>query len=175
MPIFARTKITIEEDCMLPTPKITLNYSGPNPQKVYPKIMELLRVNLKVKPENIQEKEYKWDRAGVPEKFSGAIEAFKDFDKFSYMMLMIDFAGTVRPSKEFGKEGELKVVFDAVLRTDYPQDSVWEKSLLYEIFRTFWHKAFYQEMRYKFREQCREAMVTLQSEIKAFLNILPKG
>jgi hypothetical protein len=174
MPIFARTKITIEEDCMLPTPKLTVNYAGPNPQKVYAKVMELLKGHIKIKPENIQEKEFKWDRASVPEKFSGAIEAFKDFDRFSYMLFMLDFSGNVRPSKQFGKEGEVKIVVDAVLRTDYPQDTVWERSLLYEIFRTFWHKVFYQEKRYKYREECRQYMLTMQNELKAFLNILPK-
>jgi hypothetical protein len=174
MPIFARTKITIEEDCMLPTPKIWVSYSGPNPQKVYPKMIEVLKSGLKIKPENIQEKEFKWDRVGVPEKFSGAIEAFKEFDRFTYMLMMIDFSGSVRPSKQFGKEGEVKIVIDAVIRTDYPQDTVWEKSLIYEMFRTFWHKVFYQERRYKFREDCRQNMLTLQSELKTFLNILPK-
>lgn len=174
MPIFARTKITIEEDCMLPTPKINVTYTGPNPHKVYPKMIEILKTNLKIKPENIQEKEFKWDRASVPEKFSGAVEAFKDFDRFSYTLLMIDFSGSVRPSKQFGKEGEVRIVIDGVLRTDYPQDTVWEKSLIYEIFRTFWHKVFYQEKRYKFREECRQMMLTLQSGLKEFLNILPK-
>lgn len=174
MPIFARAKMTIEEDCLLPSPKIWLTYSGPNPQKAYAKITEVLKTNLKIKPENIQERDFKWDRAGLPEKFSGSIEAFKDFDRFTYMLIWIDFNGDVRPSKEFGKEGNLKVSLDAVIRTDYPQDTVWERSLIYEIFRTFWHKTFYQERRYLYREQCRDLMLTVQREIKAFLNILPK-
>lgn len=174
MVIFARTKLTIEEDCMLPTPKLWLTYSGPNPQKVYPKIMEILKSVLKIKPENIQEKKYNWDRSGVPEKFSGEIEAFKDIDRFSYILMWIDFNGSVRPSKEFGKEGDVRVVLDGVLRTDYPQDTVWERSLLYEIFRSFWHKIFYEEKRTMYKEMCRDSMLTLQTEIKNFLNILPK-
>jgi hypothetical protein len=174
MPIFARAKLTIEEDCLLPSPKIWLTYSGPNPQKAYAKIMEILKTNLQMKPENIQERDFKWDRGTVPEKFSGSIEAFKDFDRFTYMLMWIDFNGEVRPSKEFGKEGTFKVSLDSVIRTDYPQDTVWERSLVYEIFRTFWHKAFYQERRYVYREQCRDLMLTAQREIKSFLNILPK-
>ncbi len=174
MVIFARTKLTIEEDCMLPTPKLLLNYSGPNPQKVYPKIMELLKSVLKIKPENIQEKKFEWSRSAVPEKFSGEIEAFKDLDRFSYILLWVDFSGSVKPSKEFGKEGDIKVVIDGVLRTDYPQDTVWERSLLYEIFRSVWHKIFYEEKRFRYKEVCRDSMLTLQNEIKSFLNILPK-
>lgn len=174
MPIFARHKLTIEEDCMLPTPKLRLNYSGPNPQKVYPKIMEVLKSTLKIKTENIQEKEYKWDRSAVPEKFSAALEAFKDLDKFTYVLLWVDVDGTVKPSKEFGKEGDLTLVLDGVIRTDYPQDTVWEKSLVYEAIRVFWHRIFYQDQRYKFRATCRDMMLTLQNAIKDFLNILPK-
>lgn len=174
MPIFARTKLTIEEDCMLPTPKIRLDYSGPNPQKVYPKIMEILKSTLKFKPENIQEKEFKWDRSGVPEKFSASLEAFKDFDKFTYALLWVDVEGKVKPSKEFGKEGEATVIIDGVIRTDYPQDTIWEKSLFYEAFRVFWHRVFYQDKRYKYRGECRDLMLSLQNSLKEFFNLVPK-
>ncbi len=175
MPIFARTKMTIEEDCMLPSPKIRLSYSGPNPQKVYPKIMELLTTKFRFKNENIQEKDFKWDRSSVPEKFSASFEAFKDYDKFTHIFLSVDVSGSVKPSKEFGKEGETTVVIDGVIRTDYPQDTVWEKSLPYEILRVFWHKVFYQDQRYKFREMCRDEMLAMQKDLKEFFNILPKG
>lgn len=175
MPIFARTKITIEEECMLPRRKIELNYSGPNPQNIYPKIMEILRRTLKVKDENIQEKEYKWDRSTIPEKFNSTIEVIKDFDKNTYMWLLIVIKGSIRPSKEFEKEGDVSVVIDGVIRTEYPQDTVWERSFPYEVLRTFWHKIFYQSQRYKYREQCRDSMLIIQNEIKSFFNILLKG
>jgi len=174
MPIFARTKITIEEDCMLPTPKLTITFSGPNPHKIYPKVMEILKSQMKIKAENIQEKDYSWDRSSTPEKFSAKIEAVKDFDKFTYMLMWIDFSGSIKPSKEFGKEGDLKLNIDGVIRTDYPQDTVWERSIIYEFFRAFYHKIFYQEKRYKYREMCRESMLTIQNEVKSFLNILLK-
>jgi hypothetical protein len=174
MPIFARVKLTIEEDCMLPSPRLVLQYSGPNPQKIYPKILDIMTTNLKFNPENIQEKEFTWNRATVPEKFSAHFEAFKDLDKFSYIFLTVEVEGSVKPSKEFGKEGEARIVIDGVVRTDYPQDTVWEKSLLYEIFRVFYHKVFYVSQIQKFKETCRDMMLTLQNEIKAFLNILPK-
>ncbi len=174
MPIFARTKLTIEEGCMLPSPRVRLDYSGPNPQKIYPKVMEILKTNLKFKPENIQEKEYKWDRSGVPEKFSASLEAFKEFDRFTYAIFWIDVNGSIRPSKEFGKEGEATIVIDGSIRTDYPQDTIWQKSLFYEAFRVFWHRVFYQEKRYQFREQCRDIILTLQNSLKEFFNIAPK-
>lgn len=174
MPVFARTKITIEEDCMPPRPRITLNYSGPNPHKAYPKILEILRNNLKVKDENIQEKDFKWDRSSLPEKFSVVIEVIKDFDKFTHMLLLIKVEGNVKPSKEFEYEGSVMVDVDGVIRTEYPQDSIWERSFLYEMLRTFWHKVFYQDQRFKYREQCRDFMLTIQNEMKAFFNIMQK-
>ncbi len=175
MPIFAKNKITIEEDCLLPSPKIWMSYSGPNPHKAYGKITEILKNNLKFKNENIQEREFKWDRSNVVEKFSGSIEAFKDFDKFTYIMAFIDFSGNVKPSKEFGKVGDLKVEIDGYIRTDYPQDTVWERSLFYEVIRSFWHKFFYQKERYAFKERCRNILLVVQKELKTYFDILPKS
>jgi len=83
MPVFARTKLLMEEPCTTLPPKIQLNYSGPNPQKAYPKIIDILIKSLAVPRENIQEKDFKWDRLTDVEKFIAKLEIFKDFDKFS--------------------------------------------------------------------------------------------
>lgn len=174
MPIFARTKLTIEEDCILPRPKIKLYYTGPNPDKSYSKILEIIHNTMRVEDKDVQEREFKWDRSSVPEKFSATIEVVKDFDKFTYMQLIINLSGSVKPSKEFGREGDVTVEIEGVTRTDYPQDTVWERSFLYEIFRTFYHKVFYQDERQKFKENCRDSMVSIQNELKEFFNLLPR-
>jgi len=174
MPIFARTKLMIEEDCLQPRPKMIMNYSGPNPQNSYKKLIEMVRTHLKIGPENIQEKEFKWDRSGIPEKFSAAFEIIKDFDKFTHMLLGVSLSGDIKPSKDFGYEGSVTIEIDGVVRTEYPQDTIWQRSLPYEMLRTFWHRVFYQDKRYKYREQCRELMFTLQNEMKGFFNILAK-
>jgi len=174
MPVFARTKLLMEEFCITYRPRLEFTYSGPNPQKIYPKIIDTLQTALRVPKENMQEKEFNWDRSKPEEKFRILWEVIKDFDKFSYMLLMITITGTAKPSKEFEKEGEAKVVIEGLLRTEYPQDTIWERSFFYEVFRVFYHKVFYQEQRRRYIAACRDSMLTLQAEIKSFFNLLPK-
>ncbi len=177
MPIFARTKITIEDDCMKPpgAPYITLNYSGPNPQLLYKKIKELILTIWKADLSELQEKEFMWDRTAGAEKFSVKFELIKDLDTFSYMEMGVSLSGTAEPSKEFGKEGSASVRIDPKIRTEYPQDTLWQRSFIYEIFRVFYHRVLYEEARKRFKEECRRNAMLLQEEIKSFLNLIPKS
>jgi len=52
------------------------------------------------------------------------------------------------------------------LRTEYPQDSVWQKSILYEMLRIFWHKSFYIDQRNKYMEDGRREMARFVEEVK---------
>ncbi|MEM7821296.1 MAG: hypothetical protein QXX38_00540 [Candidatus Aenigmatarchaeota archaeon] len=174
MPVFARTKLLMEELCLTLRPRIDITYSGPNPQKAYEKLLDVLLNVLKVPRENIQEKVFKWERAPEGETFSSGMEVIKNFDKFSYMQLTISIGGFAKPSKEFGKEGRVSIEIEGVVRTEYPQDTTWERSFLYEIFRTFYHKVFYKEERRRYVEKCREWMFLIESELKSFFAMLPK-
>ena len=144
MPVFARTKLVIEADCLEPRVSIDLRYAGPNPDKIYPKILEILEKVLAIPKDNIQEKEYTWDRSKIPEKFSARIDAIKEFDRFTYMVIEITLRGEVRPSKEFGKEGEAFLNIGGVVRTEYPQDTFFQRSILYQFLMNFYHKVYYQ-------------------------------
>lgn len=174
MPVFARTKILIEDTCLTYRPRLEFSYTGPNPQKAYPRLIDILVKEIMIPRENIQEKFFKWDREKPTETFQASFEVFKDFDKFSYMQLEITLKGTVKPSKEFGKEGSITITMQGFVRTEYPQDTAWERSFIYEMFRTLWHKIFYREKRMKYMAQCRDWMLSIQDEMKAFFNLLPK-
>jgi len=175
MPIFARAKHVLEDRCLTYRPKIEFSYSGPNPDKAYPKLIDILTRSLSIPRENIQEKGFKWDRSGPEEKFSASFEIIKDMDKFSYMYLSIGMKGKVKPSEKFGKEGTVSFDIEGMLRTEYPQDTMWEKSFFYEIMRTFYHKFFYRERRYKWIMECRDHIMQIQNELKEFFNLLVKS
>ena len=91
------------------------------------------------------------------------------------MIVEIDFDGTTKPSKTFGKEGKANVRIEGMLRTEYPQDTVWQKSVFYEMFRVFYHKVIYEDTRKQFKIKCRDLIGSLNEEIKSFLNILIHG
>lgn len=176
MPVFARTKLVIQDDCLVPqAPFVTLEYKGPNPQNLYAKIKELLVTVWRVDPGDVQEREFSWDRSSGAEKFRVRFEAVKDLDTFSFFFIRISLSGEAKHSREFGKEGSAKIELDTCLRTEYPQDTIWQRSLFYEFFRTLWHKLIYQSTRLRYLQECRELSERFMEEIKSFLNILPKS
>jgi hypothetical protein len=177
MPVFARTKLLIHDDCLAPPGPayITLDYSGPNPQNIYKKIRELLMSIWKVGEDEIREKEVSWDRTTATEKFKVKFEVVKDMDTFSFMLITVDLEGEAKHSRQFGKEGTAKIKIESALRTEYPQDTIWQRSLLYEIFRTFYHKLIYEDTRKKYLRQCKEETLRMQEELKSFLSLLPKS
>jgi hypothetical protein len=176
MPMFARTKMVLQDDCwdIAAQPILTLNYSGPNPHLAYQKIRELFRTVLNVnEAERVQEKEFKWDRKGNKEEFSVSWDVAKDLDRFSYIFFRITMSGSAE-EKEGGREGKLSVSIEGYLRTEYPQDTLWERSIFYEIARMFWHRVIYYDKRREYMDICRKLMSTFVNELKSFFNIMPK-
>jgi len=175
MPQFARTKLLISEDCVRPGhPILTLNYNGPNPQELYKKCKELFFTIWKVHPSEVQEREFTWDRSAGTEKFSVKFEVTKDLDVFSFMLVRVNLSGEAKHSRQFGKEGVAKIDIEAMMRTEYPQDTLFQRSLFYEMFRVFWHKVVYEDQRKKWLTDCRETTFRFLEEVKSFLNTLPK-
>jgi hypothetical protein len=181
MPIFARTKLIIHEDCLevsgspLPGKKfMTLEYSGPNPQAAYYQAKKLLAQITKVPENEIIERDFTWRREGEEENFSVTFDVTKDMDRFSFIQISISIKGKIKPNKEFGKEGNLSITIEGVLRTEYPQDTLWQRSLIYEMFRTFYHKFIYEDVRKKYKQECVDIMNQIYSSLKEFLNVLPR-
>ena len=175
MPVFARAKLLIEEQCLTYRPRMTFSYTGPNPQNAYKKLISILVDDIRVPRENLQEKGFTWDRTGPEEKFQARFEVVKDFDKFTYLFMEITLRGSVKPSKEFGKEGNVNFTLGGIVRTEYPQDSMWERSFIYEMFRMFYHRMFYHDRTKNYVSQCRDWMMIIQDEMKSFFNLLQKS
>jgi len=166
----------ISDDCMKPPggASLVLKYSGPNPQNLYEKTKDVATTIWALEPGAIQEKEVKWDRTGLEEKFSMKIEVTKDLDLFSFLLLKIDIDGDTKPSRQFGKEGSASVKIESIIRTEYPQDTLWQRSLFYEFWRVLYHRLVYDDVRKKYLQECKESTIRFQEELKSFLNLLPK-
>jgi len=175
MPIFARTKLILQDDCFnVSNPELKLDYTGPNPQKVYNKIKDTFHTIFGVKEEErVQETEYSWNREGDKEIFNAKWEIVKDMDKYSYLLFRLKMNGFAQQTKK-GKIGKVKIDINGVVRTEYPQDSFWERSIFYELLRVFWHKTFYHDKRLDYQEQCKNIITTFLNELKSFLNLLPE-
>jgi len=174
--VFARSKIMIHDYCLEEKPVVlTLNYTGPNPQLAVKKYIELLKLAFKVKDSDIQEKFFDWDRSGKEERFDIEFELRKDLDKITYIFVQGGLDGVIRPSEEFGKEGRVRVRIRGAIRAEYPQDTFWQKSIVYEFFRVMYHKLIFVGIWEKYMEDCREMLKLFVDEMKAYLNLLQKS
>ena len=163
--MFARAKLTLEDNCFEEEPAtITMRYVGPNPHKLYKKAYELMKSVFRVTDSDIQETEYSWGKTSSGDKFKVEWWLHKDMDMFSYLYLRFRLDG-----EGSDKSGHAKLEVRGLLRSEYPQDTVWQRSLFYEVIRTFWHRMFYHKKREEFAEECRHSMIFFMKYVKEFL------
>jgi hypothetical protein len=159
--VFARTKLLIHDDLLRPRPRMVLHYRGPNPQRFYYEIPHILATVWRVAEDAIQEKKFSW----TPESFSVTWELSKDLDRFSYFIVTVALDGAI--TKE--GIGTATAVIEGALRTEYPQDTFWEKSLLYEFLRMTWHTIFYRAHRESWMIEGRRMMSMFIADLKSLL------
>ncbi len=166
--VFARAKITIEDNCFEEEPGgVEMRFIGPGVTKLYSKMYTLMKQVWSVADSDIQETEYFWGKSEKGDKFKVRWWIHKDMDIFTYLYVRVDLAGegTV-------KAGSAKVAVRALIRTEYPQDTVWQRSLFYEMMRAFWHRVFYHRKREEFAEECRHMVILYEKRIREFYNEL---
>jgi hypothetical protein len=158
--VWARTKLMVHDDLLKPRPRMTVRYTGPHPEKFYQEIPLLLASMFRVHEHNVTEKKFEWGK-GDPEKFSIKWEINKDLDKFSYYWVDVSLSGFVSKG-----HGTADIIIDGALRTEYPQDTIWERSLFYEMIRMLWHTTFYHAKRVRYLMEGRRLLTTFADELK---------
>jgi len=159
--VITRTKLMIHDDILKPFPDVTIKFAGVDPLKFAHKVPNILCAVFRVHRGQIQEKKVSITK-GDPEKFKFVWEMDKDLDKFTYYYLELEVSGSMSKGV-----GHAEVVIKPALRTEYPQDTVWEKSLLYEFVRMAWHTFFYNSKREEWIRDGRRLVAQLIEDIKA--------
>ena len=169
--VFARTKIVLEDNCFEEEPGgVTMRFVGPNPTKIYKKTYELMKAAFNVPDSDIQETDYNWGKGKEGDKFKVTWWLHKDMDVFSYLYIRFKLSGQGNE-----KTGQATLEVRGLLRSEYPQDTVWQRSLFYEMLRTFWHRVFYRKKREEYAEECRHSIVFMQKKVKEFFEELRKA
>jgi hypothetical protein len=158
--VWARTKLMIHDDLLRPRPRITIRCEGPHPEKFYKEIYRLLMIAFRVSEDSVQEKAFECKK-GEPEKCSAKWEVNKDLDKFSYYWIQVSLDGSVSNGV-----GKVDITVEGALRTEYPQDSFWQRSLPFEFLRRIWHTTFYTPKRDDFLREGRRIMSTFVDMLK---------
>jgi len=52
--------------------------------------------------------------------------------------------------------------------TEYPQDTLWQKSIVYEMLRRLWHRLFYHHKRMQWLGYGKELTVAYEQALKKF-------
>ncbi|MEM7813311.1 MAG: hypothetical protein QW548_00225 [Candidatus Aenigmatarchaeota archaeon] len=162
--VWARTRLMIYDYVFEPVKQIRFEFAGRRPDFFYKKVQELLRVIFNVPEGYIQEKEYKWEKEKDVERFEVGWEVTKIFDIYSYLGLEIDMKGFVSAEGE----GKVSVVIKPRLITEYPQDTIWQQSIFYEMLRRFWHRLYYHRKRMNYLYWSKEATLDFERKLKDF-------
>lgn len=171
MPAFARTKLVIQEDCYREKPERTvMKYVGPNPVKIYNRAYELIKSVFRASDSDIEEEKYSWGKGAEGEKFKVRWYLHKDLDAFTYFYLRFDVDG--QGTERFGNA---RIRIKPLIRTEYPQDTMWQQSLFYEMLRTFWHRIFYHKKREDYAEECRDLVLLYQKQLAEFFKNIKEG
>ncbi len=166
--VWARTKLLIWDYVFEPVKEIGIVYEGRHPEKMYKKIHELIRLVFNVPEGYIQEKDYKWEKKKDTEAFDIGWEITKTFDTYSYVVIEVDLSGSVT----LEGDGKAKIRLRPRLITEYPQDTVWQQSIVYEMLRRFWHKSYYHRKRMEYLYISKELVIEFERKVKDYLEEL---
>ncbi len=151
MPVFARSKMVMYDNCFPDDPgEVHLKFVVPNAMKVYHRMYELMKTIWRASDKDIQEDSYNYGKGEV-EKVKVRWHMHRDLDRFTYYWVRFDLSAEGNE-----KTGKVGVKVKPVLMTEYPQDTIWQRSLLYEILRTFWGRVFYHNKKREWLEECRD-------------------
>ncbi len=158
--VWARSKLVIEDSVIAPRDTIIIEFKGIKPEKFYHAIPKAFMAAFRTDAHHLQEKKISWSH-GETEKFKIVWEGTKELDSFTYITFNIELSGS-----QIKGAGDATINLVGILRTEYPQDTVWEKSVFYEMIRVFWHKSFYTAQRNKYLEEGRRWMASFVEELK---------
>jgi len=161
MPLPVRTKLVIAEDLLRPRASIVLQYAGPEPERFYSEIPKLLQTIFRTPEGAIQEKNLTVSH-GETKKLSCAWELVKDLDRFSYYNINVKLSLT--SSKGVGNAS---ISIDGALKTEYPQETYFEKTILYEFLRMLYTRFFYASKREEYYKEGQRLISQFVDELKA--------
>ncbi len=163
--VWAATKLVIF-DYVYPTYQwVVIEHEGKNIDLIYKKVREALHEIFRIPLDNLQEREFDWKRTEKGEEFRVRWEAIRQLDEFSYIRLEVDLKGFMNQQKV----GRIRIRYRPALLTEYPQDTFWQQTILYEMLRRLWHVIFYRKKRNEYFQLARELAAQFDAEIKKFI------
>jgi len=163
-------KWILEDDCLAPSGKLTVNYGGPNPFVICQKIRETLRVVWEIEAKDYWERDFRWDNSADPRTFFMRACVNKGIDARSKMFIEVVMQG-----KQFAdptKRGEVTVTITGRLRTEYELNSAFKRLPIYRGFLWIYNKFFYYEVRRSWlKKKCADKLESTWKAVRSILNM----
>lgn len=159
--VFARTKLLVEEDVYKPFDVVRWDFPVKDTKRFYESFKDVVLDSFSVDEKQVQEVSFNWDKANNY-KVSWLIT--KEFDDLSYGYTRVKLAAK---TSEDGS-GMITIEVNPVVRTEYPQDTVWQKTFLYEVGRMIADKLFYESQRMKYVAEMQRITRKFETVVKRF-------
>lgn len=162
--VWARTKLVIYDNLYEPGEKdVLFNYSGPHPEKFYNKIRSMMHNIFNVPKGRIQEMNYSWEKHKDKDKFNIKWRIVKEMDIYTYLRYDIILNGSSE-----NHDGSVSIRQKPRIITEYPQDTLIQQSILYEMARRYWHNIFYAKQRQKWMNEGRDMAAEFENTLKEY-------
>jgi len=158
-------KLEIRDLCIAPDEKIYLRYEGKDPWDVVGKITSSIRPFFHVSASGTNNTRINWDISGDPITFFAQWWVKKVFSRFSVMRLFLKVQGEQKKTTGMGK-------FSMQLRPRL-ETNVQGFSLLLKPLWYMYSFLFYNRVRRKYVEKCREYTESFRNEIKEHFSLEP--
>ncbi len=163
--VWARTRLVIRDYIFEPRKDLYFMWSGKMPSKIYLEIYDIIRDVFSVPDSHIIELVFDWEKKDGADKFKIGWRIIKEFDIYSYLRLDINVSGKIKDGV-----GSLSVAIKPRFFTEYPQDSVFQQTIFYEIGRRLWEKMFYEKKRFSYMEESRILVMEFHRRLKELLS-----
>lgn len=169
--VWARTKLVLYDNIYDEGERdVSISYAGKHPDKLYYKIRELMLNVFNVHAGKIQEISYSWEKKADSDKIEVRWRCVKDMDMYSFVRFDVNFRANVTAG-----EGTASIKLKPRFVTEYPQDTLIQQSIFYEMARRFWHNVFYQKQRIKWFEETKELCAQFEQKLKEYGEELRKN
>lgn len=147
----------------------------PDPQNAYNELIDILIMRNNFPRGLINEELYEHEQDGDTHIIHSEVEAIKPFDAFSQVVIEFELDIEMTPvrNEEFDYVGDIDLIIEGVVRTEYPQDTTFQKSIISHAFRVFYEKLLYSDVQEIYIQKCNKYVRRLRDGIKSYFDMVP--
>lgn len=147
----------------------------PDPQDAYNELIDILIMRNTFPRGLINEEVYEHEQDGDTHVIHSEVEAEKPFDQYSSVIIEFELDIEMTPvrGEEFDYVGDIDLLIEGNVRTEYPQETTFQKSIIGHAFRVFYEKFLYGDVQEIYMQKCNKYVRRLRDGIKSYFDMLP--